>query len=109
MKKTWIYLLAAAIACVPYTGCKDKKTNTDTTTTQIDTTHASAPVEISTDDQLNRGLTDATKDFPGVNATASNGEVTLTGTIDRDKLPRLIQAVQALHPRKVNNNLTVKP
>lgn len=57
-----------------------------------------------TEDQLR----DATKDFPGVTATVNNGEVTLTGTISRDKLPKLMQSVQALNPKKVNNNLTIK-
>jgi hyperosmotically inducible periplasmic protein len=38
----------------------------------------------------------------------NNGEVTLTGTISREKLPRLMQSVQALNPVKVNNNLTIK-
>jgi osmotically-inducible protein OsmY len=53
-------------------------------------------------------LRDATKDFPGVQATVNNGEVTLTGTISREKLPKLMQSVQALNPTKVNNNLTIK-
>ena len=51
---------------------------------------------------------DAVKDYPGVTATVSNGEVTLTGEITRAKLPNLMQAVQAMHPKKVNNNLTIK-
>jgi hypothetical protein len=109
MKKIWMYVLAATVACTQMTACKDKKKDADSSTTQLDSSYSTAPVEISTDDQLKRGLADATKDFPGVNATASNGEVTLTGTIDRDRLPRLMQAVQALQPKKVNNNLTVKP
>jgi len=67
-----------------------------------------APVEVSTDAALETGLKDATKDYPGVTATASNGEVTLTGNIDKDRLPKLMQAVHALSPKKVNNNLTVK-
>jgi osmotically-inducible protein OsmY len=57
---------------------------------------------------LSSGVRDATKDFPGVNATVNNGEVTLTGNIKRDRLPTLMQSVQSLHPRKVNNNLTVE-
>jgi len=83
----------------------DTTTHTDTTITtpEPSTTTAPAPVTI-TDAQLN----DATKDFPGVKATANNGEVTLTGTISREKLPRLMQSVQALNPVKVNNNLTIK-
>ena len=69
---------------------------------------APAPVQISPDDSLTTGLRDATKDYPGVNATANNGEVTLTGTIQRDRLPKLMQSIHALHPKKVNNNLTIQ-
>jgi ABC-type transporter Mla MlaB component len=43
-----------------------------------------------------------------VNASVDNGVVTLTGEISRDRLPRLMQAVNSLHPKKVNNKLTVK-
>lgn len=73
----------------------------DTSTAPATTTPETGVV---TEDQLR----DATKDFPGVTATVNNGEVTLTGTISRDKLPKLMQSVQALNPKKVNNNLTIK-
>lgn len=102
-----ILLLAGSLQ---FAACKNKSkdsatTNTDTTTVQ---TPATAPVQIAPDDSLTMGLRDATKDYPGVNATANNGEVTLTGTISRDKLPKLMQSVQSLHPKKVNNNLTIQ-
>lgn len=66
------------------------------------------PVTISPADSMSTSLADATKDFPGVTATANNGEVTLTGTIERSRLPALMQAVNQLKPQKVNNNLTIK-
>ena len=53
-------------------------------------------------------LKDATKDYPNVTATVNNGEVTLTGSVKRDDLPKLMQRVQALNPTKVNNNLSIK-
>jgi hypothetical protein len=52
-------------------------------------------------------ITDAVKDFPGVTATVDQGVITLTGNITRDKLPKLMMSVNALHPKKVNNNLTI--
>ena len=67
-----------------------------------------APVEISPDAELTTNVTDATKDFPGVIATVENGEITLTGDIMRDRLPALMQSLNALHPKKINNNLNVK-
>jgi hyperosmotically inducible periplasmic protein len=67
-----------------------------------------APVEIATDDALENGVKNATKDYPGVNATVNNGEITLTGEIKRDRLPKLMMALNELRPQKINNNLTVK-
>ncbi|MER3464772.1 MAG: hypothetical protein C4329_10555 [Chitinophagaceae bacterium] len=112
MKKIFLgWLLVTTISVSPFTACKNKKadTNTNTTTTTTDTAGTTAPVVINSDDQLNTGLKDATKDYPGVTATANNGEVTLNGTIKRDRLTNLMQSVQSLHPKKVNNNLTIEP
>lgn len=107
----WCVLLTTG---VELTSCKSKK-NTEssaptTTAPAPDTTTsvAPAPVQISPDDSLQTGVRDATKDYPGVNATVSNGEVTLTGTISREKLPKLMQSLHSLHPKKINNKLTVK-
>jgi osmotically-inducible protein OsmY len=67
-----------------------------------------APVQINTDSTLNKGVTDATKDFPTVTATVNNGEITLTGTIQRSDLPKLMQSLNSLQPKKINNQLTIK-
>lgn len=98
----FVFLLAVFLA----TSCKSKKQ--ETTQTTVDTSITTAPVQISPDDALTQGLQDATKDYPGVAASVNNGEVTLTGTIERDRLPKLLQSVHALNPKKVNNNLTIK-
>jgi osmotically-inducible protein OsmY len=109
MKRVFIHLVlvASLISGMTLPSCKNKKTDTTNTTT-MDTTNTT-PVEIATDDQLTNGVKDATKDFPGVTATVNNGEVTLTGNVKRDRLPTLMQSIQALHPKKVNNNLTIEP
>jgi osmotically-inducible protein OsmY len=57
---------------------------------------------------MTQGVTDATKDFPTVTATVNNGEITLTGSIKRKDLPRLMQSLSSLHPSKINNQLTIK-
>ena len=92
--------------------CGNKKkvdtTTTTTTTTTPETTTSTEPVTISNDDALKKGVTDATKDFPGVTATVNNGEITLTGTIKRDRLPTLMQSLNTLQPKKINNNLTIQ-
>ena len=109
MKKTIIHLavVMSLIGGMTLPSCKNKKADTTTNTTTVDT--SSAPVVIASDDELTRGVNDATKDFPGVTAAVNNGEVTLTGTIKRDRLPTLMQSINSLHPKKVNNNLTIEP
>ena len=83
--------------------------NSTTTNTAGDpmTNTANTPVQVAPDDALRNNLKDATKDYPGVTATVSNGEVTLTGNITRDKLPRLMAAINALHPKQIHQNMTV--
>jgi hypothetical protein len=67
-----------------------------------------APVEITADDPLSKGLTDATKDFPGVQATVADGVVTLTGTLKRSQLPALMKSINSLKPKKIENKLTLQ-
>ena len=115
--KTFI-AIALLSAGLSVTACKSKTANaanTDTTSTNTSTQpdnitlrKDTMPVTISPDDSLTSMTKDAVKDYPGVTASVNNGEVTLTGNITRDKLPKLMQAIQAMHPKKVNNNLTIK-
>lgn len=112
MKKTHLLSFvsaAALIAAIQFTSCKSKQSNegADTATVKMDTPATTAPVTIATDDQLATGVKDATKDFPGVTATVDKGEISLTGNITRDKLPTLMMALNSLHPKKINNNLTI--
>ncbi|GAB4091956.1 hypothetical protein GCM10028786_08820 [Flaviaesturariibacter terrae] len=87
---------------------KDKQKVETETTYPAPAPTTNTPVVISADDSLRQKLPDVTKDFPGVTTTVNNGEVTLTGTVERDRLPRLMQSIHALNPRKVNNQLTIK-
>jgi hypothetical protein len=113
MKKITIRSIIAISLCVAslqLTGCKKKEvqtTNTETTTTAETPAPAPEPVTISLDEQLTHNLTDATKDFPMVTASVNNGEVTLSGSISRDRLAVLMESIHRLHPKKVNNNLTI--
>lgn len=114
-----LMMATALYAGFSVTACKSKTNGnaagTDTASTMIEPQQDkvtvkpdTAPVTISPDDSLNTMAKDAVKDYPGVTTTVNNGEVTLTGTITRDKLPKLMMAIQAMHPKKVNNNLTIK-
>lgn len=111
MKRKLIYLtlLLSLIGGMALPSCKNKNKDNTTTNTVDTTTTTTAPVIVAPDDELTKGVKDATKDFPGVTASVNNGEVTLSGNIKRDRLPILMQSIHALNPKKVNNNLTVEP
>ena len=88
--------------------CKGKSDKNTTNTTQDSTSATTtAPVEVSPDETLRNGVKDATKDYPTVTASVADGEVTLTGTLERSKLPALMQSINSLNPKKVNNQLTL--
>jgi hypothetical protein len=104
-----IFYCAVTFSALQLTACKkDKVVVDDTNATTVETPPTPEPVEITPDAELNDKVTDAIKDFPGVNATVADGEVTLTGEITRDRLPMLMQSLHALNPKKINNNLTIK-
>jgi hyperosmotically inducible periplasmic protein len=65
-----------------------------------------APV-ITPDDPLVKAVQDAVKDNPGVSAQVNDGVVTLTGTINKSDLPKLMQKLNATRPKKIENKLTV--
>jgi hypothetical protein len=115
MKKntlTSMVTAVALIAAIQFTSCKGKQSSTttgaDSVTSVVDTTAAETqPVTIAPDAELQQKVTDATKDFPGVTATVKEGEITLTGNITRNKLEPLMMSLNTLHPKKINNNLTI--
>lgn len=65
------------------------------------------PVTISMDDPLTAAVKDATKDFPTVTATVSEGIITLKGEIQKSNLQKLMMSLQALKPKKVDNTQLV--
>lgn len=65
------------------------------------------PVIVAADDALTAAVKDATKDFPTVQATVSDGIVTLKGEIQKANLQKLMMALQALKPKKVDNSQLV--
>jgi len=106
---TVLMITALGFSALSFNGCKrgnkDKQV-TDTIVTDTSTV-AAEPVVISADEELIPKVKDATKDFPGVTTSVANGEITLTGTISRDRLPMLMQSLSALHAKKINNELTI--
>lgn len=67
-----------------------------------------APVVIAADPALVSGLATVEKTFKGVKTEVKDGVVTLTGSVKRDELPKVMQAVMALRPKNVENKLTIK-
>ncbi len=66
------------------------------------------PPVIESVDALTEGLKTALAAFPGVTGTVKDSVITLTGEIKRADLQKVIRATQALKPKKVENQLTIK-
>ena len=68
------------------------------------------PVVINPDDVLRKGIDSvfAAKSIKGVTAAVAEGVVTLTGTIKKSELTKVMQAANELKPKKVLNQLTIK-
>ena len=67
-----------------------------------------APVVISEDDMLRTGVMEALKAYSTLMADVKDGVVTLTGEMNRSDLPKVMQALSALNPKKIDNKATVK-
>ncbi|KRD61431.1 transporter [Flavobacterium sp. Root935] len=69
---------------------------------------AAATVVINSDAELDKSIHKVVDSYDGVSATVVGGVVTLSGEIKRDKLQPLLQSIQELKPKKVDNKLTIK-
>ena len=67
-----------------------------------------AAVVISPDPALQEAVNGVVKTYSKVKADVKDGVVTLTGEIERAKLQDLMMALNALNPKKVDNQLTIK-
>jgi osmotically-inducible protein OsmY len=66
------------------------------------------PVVINPDDTLIQTVNAAIAAYSGIKAEVKDGVVTLSGDIKKDDLTKVIQAVQELKPKKVENKMNVK-
>lgn len=112
MKK---FLVPFGLAALLVTGfatesCKNKnKDTTETTTTTDNTTPTTTAPTISGDEELRKGVTDATKDFPTVQATVQDSVIILSGTIKKEDNQRLTQTLNSLRPKRIDrDNLKVQ-
>ncbi|PUZ20483.1 BON domain-containing protein [Chitinophaga costaii] len=67
-------------------------------------------VKISPDDALRKSVDSsfAANGITGITTSISNGVLTLTGQTAKTSLRKIMQIVHASHPKKVNNQLTLK-
>lgn len=65
-------------------------------------------VVVTPDNELNDQVVKATKKFKHVQASVSGGVITLRGSIDNDDLPQLMMDLNALRPRRIENQLVVE-
>lgn len=70
---------------------------------------AVAPSQVTADEPLRQSLKQVMDRYDGIQADVQNGVITLRGTIkDRERLQQLMIDLQALHPRRIDNQLLIK-
>jgi osmotically-inducible protein OsmY len=66
------------------------------------------PVAIAPDNSLNSGVERITARYSGVQADVNDGVITLRGQLKRDSLQQLMMDLNALQPKKIENQLVLK-
>lgn len=74
----------------------------------VDNATVVPPVVISPDDMLRTNVAAALQGFSTLTADVKDGVVTLGGEIKKADLPKVMQALSALNPKKIENKATVK-
>lgn len=111
MKKQFlkIALLLIFPLAVSVASCKNEaKEETTDATNDTEMVIEDNNVDIADDETLQQDVQDAVKDFEGVSATVADGVITLTGDIKRDRLPQLMQHLNNLNPKRIDNNLNIQ-
>jgi hyperosmotically inducible periplasmic protein len=65
------------------------------------------PVVISPDEALTTGVMAALKEWSALTAEVKEGVVTLTGEVKKTDLPKVMQALSALQPKKIENKAKI--
>lgn len=66
------------------------------------------PVAIAPDNSLNSGVERIIARYGGVQADVNDGVITLRGQLKRDSLQQLMMDLNALQPKKIENQLVLK-
>lgn len=67
-----------------------------------------AEVTITPDDQLRSGVNTVVSKYKDVQASISDGVITLRGQVTRDELTQLMMDLNALRPKRIENQLIIK-
>ena len=73
----------------------------------VDNATVTPPVVISPDEALKTTVAAALKEYSKLVADVKDGVITLTGEVKRSDLPKVMQALSALNPKKIDNKATV--
>jgi osmotically-inducible protein OsmY len=65
-------------------------------------------IVVTPDNQLRDGATNALKKYKHVQSSVSNGVITVRGSLDKDDLSQLIMDLNALKPKRIDNQLVVE-
>jgi hyperosmotically inducible periplasmic protein len=106
MRLLFLGLLALTISCKSKPAKVDVQP--DTTVIVAPSVPVPAPVEIAPTDSLQNALSALLSAYKTVNGKVENGVITLTGEIKRSQLTTLMQSVNELKPKKVENKLVIK-
>ncbi len=104
-KNLFITLVFALGILTASESCKNKK---KADTTQNTNTTTEAPVVVNTDTQLRTSVDALVREYNGVQAEVNDGVIVLRGSIKKDDLQKLVQKIQELRPKKVDNQLIIK-
>ncbi len=69
---------------------------------------APAPVVLSPDDAMLNEVAGVLANFPTLSASVASGVITVTGEIAKADVSAMMQALSALHPKKIDNQARIK-
>jgi hyperosmotically inducible protein len=67
-----------------------------------------APVMVSADQTLSTAVAAVVSAYPGLIANVQDGVLTLSGEVKKSDLPKIMQALNALRPKKIENKAAIK-
>jgi len=67
------------------------------------------PPPMTADETLKMGVDAAVKDYPTLTAHIMDGVIMLSGEVKKADLPKVMQALSALSPKKIENKAKVTP